>query len=102
MGTRITFDHLQAIFDTKNKDYGDAYEKFGNIMKALFPDGIVLNAVDDFEKFAILNHIITKLIRISNLQFIARIINHESIDDTCNDLSIYSQMFKKTKGESHE
>lgn len=43
--------------------YGDSYTRHGEVMIALFPDGLKLNTVEDFNRFGILNMQISKLIR---------------------------------------
>ena len=103
------FGHLEKLFSRKNKAYGSSYVKFGKICDALFPGGLTLKGEKDFILFGLFVPIIGKCIRIANLLFGKKkkavsdfrtgkgakddII--ESVTDSCDDLSIYSQILIK-------
>jgi len=93
------FSHLGVLFKKKNKAYGDSYIKFGKICDALFPDGLNLKSEKDFILFGLFVPIIGKCIRIANLLFNEK--SHikddviESVNDSCDDLAIYSQILRK-------
>jgi len=90
------FEHLESMFEKKNSDYGNSFSKFGQICHVLFPDGIKLESEEDFVKFGLFSNILTKLNRLANLEFNKKgDSNFESISDTCDDLSVYSQILKQ-------
>lgn len=43
--------------------YGDSYTRHGKVMAVLFPEGLKLESIDDFNRFGILNMQVSKLIR---------------------------------------
>lgn len=53
-------------FRERNKLYGNSYHTHGNIMTALFPDGVELKTVADFNRFGIINMKAAKLVRYCN------------------------------------
>ena len=93
----MEFKHLEEIFNKKNTDYGNAHLKNGDVLYSMFPKGIELKTVEDFINFGIFQMMITKMLRIGNLTFKNQNPNNESIADSCNDLSIYSQMLRDVK-----
>ena len=79
----------------KNKDYGNAKEKFGLVMDVLFPEGISLFTPEEMNEFAIFSELLKKTMRFSNLWSKAgEAINFESIDDTLLDLGNYAFILK--------
>lgn len=84
---------LAEIRKSKNEEYMDKdresnYHKHGKVMFALFPNGIELKSVEDFNRYAILDMIVGKLTRYSN--------NFETgHEDSLIDLSIYCQMLRE-------
>ena len=88
------FKHLEEIFNKKDKAYGKAYQKFGELCDVIFPDGLNLKGRDDFILFGIYMQWLEKCLRVSNIVFKDGQKNFESVEDSCDDLSILSQMFK--------
>lgn len=59
-------DNLQAALDTfrqRAKVYGDSYLRHGRIMKVLFPGGIIIESEIEFNRFGVINMIVSKLCR---------------------------------------
>ncbi len=81
-------ENALLIWNERNKMYGDAYKKGGEIMKAFFPDGIALDTVDDFARFQAFAFCVAKLNRYSvNL---ADGGHKDSADDLINYAAILS------------
>jgi hypothetical protein len=55
-----------ATFRERNKVYGNNYHTHGEVMMKLFPDGVELKTVADFNRFGILNMKVAKLTRYCN------------------------------------
>lgn len=72
-------------FEERAAVYGDSYNRHGEVMKALFPHGIDLKSVDDFNRFGILNMQISKIIRYTQSWSNRHI-------DSSHDLGVYSFM----------
>jgi hypothetical protein len=53
-------------YEERNKVYGDNYKNVGNVMKAMFPDGIKLETAEDFTRWHLLELKIVKLTRYAN------------------------------------
>ena len=95
------FEHLEKLFAGKNADYGDAYVKFGKVMMAVFPDGLTLKDESDWVLMGLFVQWVEKCLRVGNLTWCAgagsehsTLHNFESIEDTCNDMSVYAQIFR--------
>lgn len=73
----------QMTFEERNKSYGSSYEKQGKVMTALYPDGITLKTEEDFNRFGVINMIISKICRYSN-NF------KDGHLDSVHDLGVYS------------
>ena len=77
-------------FKERDKDYGEAYKHHGDIMSALFPDGLTLKGSEMFNRYAILNAMIVKLHRYSYA------FKKEGTHlDSLHDLGIYSFMLEE-------
>ena len=77
-------------FKQRNKQYGDNYLTHGKVMTALFPNGIQLKTVEDWNRFGIVNMIVAKLTRYAqkwpNVS--------ESTIDSVHDTGVYSFMLE--------
>lgn len=75
-------------FNSRNKEYGNAYKNHGNIIKALFPNGVVMQSASDFNKMSLIFAITGKLARIAN--------NFEKgHSDSALDMISFSAMLKE-------
>lgn len=77
-----------AIREVRNADYAAAYILHGEVVKALFPDGVNLDNSHDMRRFAIVDTIIGKLLRYT-LNF-----ENGGHDDSLKDISVYSNMLR--------
>ena len=76
------------IFRQRNRIYNNGYLRHGDVMKALFPDGIVLKTAEDFTRFHLLDLIVIKLNRYTE-QF-----HFGGHPDSCDDSINYWAMLK--------
>jgi hypothetical protein len=83
---------LGNLYKERNLIYGDNYKHFGKIMDGLFPDGLNLKGVDDFNRFGVFLQIVSKISRYApTFEFGG---HPDSLDDT----SVYSQMLRELDG----
>lgn len=52
-----------STYEERNAEYGNSYHIHGEIMNALFPEGVDINDPDSFKRFGIVNGIVGKLNR---------------------------------------
>lgn len=80
---------LSELYRQRNEEYGDNYKNFGAIIEVMFPNGIHLSCASDFNRIAVLFHILDKITR-----YIANFDNggHQ---DSLDDVSVYAQMLKE-------
>ncbi len=71
----------------KEAEYGAAYKRHGNIMAALFPNGITLQTAEDFNFFAIYDLLVVKMNRMAS-----SLVDGEVHMDSLGDISVYSAM----------
>lgn len=77
-------------FKQRNESYGDNYLQHGRVMSALFPDGINLKTVEDWNRFGIINMVVAKLTRYS--QKWPEV--DEGTIDSVHDMGVYSFMLE--------
>ena len=66
--------------------YGNTYDQYGDVLKALFPKGLptgILNDVEEMNRFGNLTHIIYKLMRYCNQW-------DDKHKDSIHDLGVYA------------
>ena len=85
--------HLADLYEKRNVLYGDDYKRHGERMMALFPNGVVLDTPDDFNRFAIVQMLSSKLGRYSYNFFEGGHV------DSLDDLSVYAQMLQELDSE---
>lgn len=56
----------QKTFEDRGAVYGDSPDRHGNVMQALFPQGINLSNPEEFSRFSLFNYEIGKLVRYAN------------------------------------
>lgn len=81
------------IYAERNAVYGGSYKHFGTAMVGVFPEGVNLTSVDDFNRFGILVQMVAKVTRYG--QMFTRGGHKDSLDD----LSVYSQMLQELDHE---
>jgi|SRR5215472_4038468 len=85
-----TLRELAGLYEERNKQYGDSYKEAGAVFAALFPNGVTLESIKDFNRFAVLMHIVNKLKRYCNNW------DKQRIDpDHTKDISVYATMLNE-------
>jgi hypothetical protein len=80
---------LAKLYEERNAIYGDDYKRHGDIMRALFPQGLVLNNAEDFNRYGVFKELVTKLSRYA-AQW-----NNGGHHESLNDLAVYSAMLQE-------
>lgn len=75
--------------------YGDSYTRHGEVMAALFPEGLQLTTKDDYNRFGILNMQVSKLIRYTQSWDDRHI-------DSSHDMGVYCFMQEELDRAFHE
>lgn len=81
-----------ATYRERNKTYGNNYKRFGHIMKALFPDGLHLQSVDDFNRYGVIFMRIAKLSRYVTNPMVGHL-------DSVHDDIVYAAMLEELDSE---
>jgi len=77
---------LAYLQEEKEQEYGEAYKRKGRAMLAILGGGIALNTEDDFNRYSILEFMVSKIIRYgSNF-------HDGGHKDSLDDISVYAQM----------
>lgn len=82
-------DLLIAMADTyreRNAVYGDNWRNVGNVMMALYPDGIKLSTAEQFNMWHLFELIVVKLTRFANSKL--------SHADSIHDIAVYAAMLE--------
>jgi len=77
------------IYEERNKLYGDNYKRFGEIMHSLFPNGLTLHNVDDFNRFGVFVQVVSKITRY------AENFTRGGHPDSLDDNAVYSMMLQE-------
>jgi hypothetical protein len=83
-----------STYEQRNKLYGDNYKRFGQVMEALFPNGVGLVDIDDFNRFGVFVQLVSKMSRY------AENFTKGGHDDSLLDLSVYSAMLRELDAEA--
>lgn len=84
--SKTTIDFMAAAIQTfkqRSEQYGESYKRHGEVMRALFPEGLTICGVEEFNRFGILNMIVSKLLRYTNDW-------HNPHEDSIHDLGVYA------------
>lgn len=81
---------LGTLYEERNKEYADAYKRFGKVMNQLFPDGLFIQGEKQFNQLGCFVQIISKSARYSTS--LGKGDHHE---DCCDDISVYAQMMQE-------
>lgn len=76
-------------YEQRNKLYGDNYKKFGRVMSAIFPNGLSLYTVEEFNRLGIFIQCLSKLTRYSEN------LTRGGHQDSAHDLSVYAAMLEE-------
>lgn len=82
-------DHLEAavaLYRERNESYGLSFDRDGEVMKALFPNGFTIKTAEEFSKLFTVFNIVMKLMRyIHGME-----IGDGGHKDSADDLIVYS------------
>ena len=86
---------LAELQRSREKTYGFAYQKKGHVMQALFDEPVNLGTENSYNRFGILNLIVSKIIRYA-----------ENFDDgghrdSLDDISVYAQILAELDEEEN-
>ena len=91
----IAPEHLESGANTyreRNKEYGDSYHKFGQVMRNLFPEGLTIDGSIAWNRLGVLSQIVGKICRYSN-DF------HNPQKDSIHDIMVYAAMLLELDDE---
>lgn len=80
--------HALYTYLERNKQYGNSYHKFGEIMMALFPNGLELRSKEDFNRYGVIFMMISKINRYTQHPDKGHL-------DSAHDLGVYSFMLEE-------
>jgi len=80
----VILKEMSVTFKERNKIYGDNYKIVGLVMSALFPDGVRLKTIDDYNTWHLFELMIVKLTRFANTNM-----THK---DSIHDAAVYAAM----------
>lgn len=81
-------------YEERNKIYGNNYKNFGKVMIGLFPKGVKVETVDDWNRMGVFVQMMSKLTRY------AENFTKGGHDDSLLDLSVYSSMLRELDMEA--
>ena len=84
----VLLERLVALRQDRHKQYGDTFTIKGEMMAALFPNGVRLNTPNDFKRYNALNMITSKLIRYCNNFHVGGHV------DSLDDIAVYSMILQ--------
>jgi len=82
-----------VLYEERNAMYGNAYRSVGYAMHAMFPNGIELTTVKDFNRFGCFHTMVSKMCRYSNTFHLG---GHA---DSMDDISVYAAMIQELDNE---
>lgn len=88
----VILDDMSDTFRERNKVYGDNYKRVGDVMAALFPNGVVLRTPEDFNRWHLFELKIVKLTR-----FAVSGLTHK---DSIHDDAVYAAMVESLIDEN--
>lgn len=90
-------DSLRACaktYEERNAIYGNSYKTIGKVMVELFPEGLTLETVDDFNRFGCFFEMV------NNMQRYSHNFTSGGHADSTHDISVYSQMLEELDNEA--
>ncbi len=85
------------VVKDRSDTYGNGYNRIGNIMKGIFPNGITLNTAEDFARYQTFAFIVEKMSRYGNA--FAHGIHHK---DSAIDSIGYSAILASLTSEEND
>ena len=84
------------VFKERNSEYGNSYEKVGEILQILFPKGITIKDKDSHQFFDLFKQALIKLVRFCyNNQFVIENFQKDSLIDAVNYLNILLSLYEQ-------
>lgn len=81
-------------FEERYRTYGPGWEQYGDLMIAMFPDGLKLETREDFNRFGALSMLLSKMTRY------CKSFEEGGHKDSAHDMQPYAAMLSiLTKGE---
>jgi len=77
-----------GLYLERRQAYGPSEQDFGQVMTALFPDGLVLKTKQDWVRYGLLHQMVGKLVRYCNN------FPEQGHADSLQDLRVYSGMLQ--------
>lgn len=77
-----------ALFKQRNQTYREAYIGFGDVMAALYPEGLTVSGPDRFAELGVLIQIVSKVTRMTGNKDMAIHL------DSVRDLKVYAAMLE--------
>jgi hypothetical protein len=77
-------EEMANTYRERNAVYGDNYKRVGDVMKALFPNGVAINTAAQFNVWHLFELIVVKMTRFANSG-----LSHQ---DSIHDLGVYAAM----------
>ena len=81
-------------YEERNELYGDNYKRFGEMMVSLFPRGLHITTIDDWNRLGVFVPIVSKISRY------AENFKIDGHDDSLLDISVYSNMLRELDNEA--
>lgn len=79
-------------FKQRNELYGSAYKRHGEVMKALFPNGLAVLTVEEWNRLGVINMLVSKLVRYTNNMECNGPGGHQ---DSAHDMIAYAAMLEE-------
>jgi hypothetical protein len=89
-------ENIQRALETfreRSKTYGDNYITHGKIMQELFPNGVKLDTIKEYNRFGIVNMMVAKLTRYCQGW-------PKAHQDSIHDLGVYSFILESLDDDS--
>jgi len=86
------FEDNIKTYKERQKQYGDTYRQYGQIMIGLFPNGLFVEDIETWNRLGVVQACVTKLARFChNLDHV----------DSAHDLSVYAAILEELTCEHH-
>lgn len=86
--------NLSGLFAERKKDYKDGYKRHGDVIVALFPNGINQSNPVDAARFSLVTCLVIKLIRYCDN------FDRGGHEDSLDDMAVYSQILQSYDKEN--
>ena len=84
---------LGELYKERRAIYGPTDKNFGKLAKGLFPDKLVIETEDDWNRLALFMHVLNKVSRYAST------FSAGGHPDSCDDGSVYFQMLREMDEE---